>query len=267
MSDRLEQLVLSGELFQGGQGDGFGPEPSRSPGSSNAGSVPNTDDELGSDLSDNEGASVPSTAADAAGPERSGARTGPKGVIRDRDVQRAADKEAHKKRIRETNARMAKMALSTRTWDQDERARRKEERAAAIRRGELDSDDADSDDDDEEEAQAGAGPGQRQDTAAESAARDRRRAARFRELQRQQGRKVQLAGEDPGPDGAGKGRKRWFGHLREVDDKGYVAAIDSEEPDVPVVVHIYAKVSRKKSLRTIGLGFSLFVRRTWFPWI
>ena len=40
-----------------------------------------------------------------------------------------------------------------------------------------------------------------------------------------------------------KGR---FGHLREVGERGYVAAVESEERNVWIVVHIYDPVRRPR---------------------
>ena len=48
--------------------------------------------------------------------------------------------------------------------------------------------------------------------------------------------------------------ERWFGHLREVDERGYVAAIDNEVGDVPIVIHIYSKAVQQCNVLTSALA-------------
>ena len=47
---------------------------------------------------------------------------------------------------------------------------------------------------------------------------------------------------------------RWFGHLREVDERGYVSAIDNEHADVPIVIHIYSKAVAQCNVLTSSLA-------------
>jgi hypothetical protein len=60
------------------------------------------------------------------------------------------------------------------------------------------------------------------------------RRKRLQELQ------MQGSGERRGSDALGN---RVFGHLREVGVEGYVNAVEEEDEDVAVVVHLYERAS------------------------
>ncbi|KAE8215122.1 hypothetical protein CF327_g1571 [Tilletia walkeri] len=180
-----------------------------------------------------------------------GHNTGPKGVIRDQKDRAAADARSHADRIRSTNAALRKMALTANTVDEDERLQKKEAKASARRREKSPDRQrtgrkGDSEDEEDGGEKGVANGEDRVDpaAAAEFAARERRRAQRLEELQREADRKrARLLGTgfSPAPDPPAQRADVWFGHLREVDALGYVRATDDEREDVPVVVHIYEK--------------------------
>ncbi|KAI0320039.1 hypothetical protein OF83DRAFT_681953 [Amylostereum chailletii] len=120
--DRLEQLVLSGELFNGASRSS---SPARSaspdapwpPGSRS--DDDDDEDENGSDvLAEIEGTRAPAESI-GMGP----GRTGVKGVIRDRDEAAQRAREGRARDARELARRMEKTSLGGMTWAEEERAR------------------------------------------------------------------------------------------------------------------------------------------------
>ena len=241
MTDPLEQLILQGGL--GDHSDGLGPE-RRAHGKPSTPPELNTDDELGSDLDSS--SSHPTLAAslsaskdaekDIAGieairssqPQQSkrgpSNRTGPKGVIRDREIQSTLDRRMRNARVDAVNKGLKKVALSTNTWDEDLAMREVDKRAGDKQQSES----ADGRKDSTNETMA---------AIEDLRARERRRENRLQELQAQAASR--------GLGGGGKlvrGPTTWFGHLREVDAMGYADAIDRTEEDVWVVIHLYSKV-------------------------
>ncbi|QRW20997.1 phosducin-like protein [Rhizoctonia solani] len=203
MDAGLEELVLSGALFNKG-GDGEkSPQRSRS-----VSPTPNTDDELfGSDFSRPEspidapqahnsiGEYILLPATDVFSSHQGKTpcvifvagmgpgRTGVKGVIRDRAEARARENSKRAQEIAELNAKLEKTALTARTFKEDEVAKKLEE---------------------------------------EQDAKERYRRRRWREL------KERATGGSAG-----------FGHLREIGVHGFVDAVENERPQTWVVVHIY----------------------------
>ncbi|KAG9093862.1 hypothetical protein FRC07_011406, partial [Ceratobasidium sp. 392] len=120
MDAGLEELVLSGALFNGGEEGKKSPVRSRS-----VTPEPNTDDELfGSDIS------RPASPADGAQASSSigmgPGRTGVKGVIRDRAEARTRENARRAQEIAALNSQMEKAAITARTYKEDEEAARKE---------------------------------------------------------------------------------------------------------------------------------------------
>ncbi|KDN49194.1 thioredoxin-like protein, partial [Tilletiaria anomala UBC 951] len=230
MSDTLEQLMLQGAASKG---DGYGPERriNGDPSEDSDVSVPNTDDELGSDLSGNEEWGDREFAAKdvhggTGGSARRGApstRTGPKGVIHDRQVQDTIDKAKRQAQVNAINRRLECMALTTNTWEEDEKQRKSDARNRA--------DGANK----QAEKPSGENRCGQQASIEELAARERRREQRMNEI------KAQVAARSLGGSKVVRGPNTWFGHLREVDARGYVDAIDRTEDGTFVVIHIYSK--------------------------
>jgi hypothetical protein len=107
----LEAAALSGELFQPRRS----PSPARS---LSTASEPNTDDELGSDLSRPTSTSLSSHNA---APSRGGAQTGPKGVINDRDNQRHSDRLAQSaQRLQIVESQKKKTMLGVTSVEEDD---------------------------------------------------------------------------------------------------------------------------------------------------
>ncbi|KAL9937650.1 hypothetical protein V8E36_003195 [Tilletia maclaganii] len=208
--------------------------------------------EQGGGADDGDDGRAPALVQDADRMPRTGAgeghNTGPKGVIRDQRERAAANAHLQAERIRATNEALRKMALTANTAEDEERIRKREARNAEKashdrerRRSGSDSDHSAEDGDEKTTSADRVDPA----AAAEFAARERRRAQRLEELQREaERRRVSVMGVDAGtltlPPSAQR-TDAWFGHLREVDATGYVRATDDERPDVPVVVHIYEK--------------------------
>ncbi|KZV92653.1 thioredoxin-like protein [Exidia glandulosa HHB12029] len=125
----IEQLVLSGKLFNG-DGDGSR-SPPRSPSPDQVAQWPpdhpDTDEELfgGSD-NNSELGDEPKVPPEAQPQQESigmgPGRTGVKGVIRDRDEHEARARAKRMGEIQERNARMEKSALTARTFFEDEAA-------------------------------------------------------------------------------------------------------------------------------------------------
>ena len=249
-------------------------------------SAPNTDDELGSDLPDDDdgqdrdlfdhddddgGPSSRSAAAGASASqggikglmssrtarrgEEGASHTGPKGVLRDQQLRAQQQSAARAASIHATNRRMEGMALSSETYS-EQLEREKRERAAQLR-----SENADSDDDDAHGAVS-------QSAIADLQAKERRREMRIAELKSFHAARntALVSGHHPAstttsnpvaaatPSGKGGATDRWFGHLREVDERGYVAAIDNEQADVPIVIHIYSKAVAQCNVLTASLA-------------
>ncbi|KAG9087642.1 hypothetical protein FRC07_012772, partial [Ceratobasidium sp. 392] len=120
MDAGLEELVLSGALFNGGEEGKKSPVRSRS-----VTPEPNTDDELfGSDISR---PASPTDGAQASNSIGMGpGRTGVKGVIRDRAEARTRENARRAQEIAALNSQMEKAAITARTYKEDEEAARKE---------------------------------------------------------------------------------------------------------------------------------------------
>ncbi|CCF49613.1 hypothetical protein NDA11_003742 [Ustilago hordei] len=248
---------------------------------SDADDAPNTDDQLDSDLPDDEHdlyynnddddqhQHASSSAAAAGGSEREGgikglmssrtakrggegaSKTGPKGVLRDQQLRAQQESAARSAAVHATNRRMEGLALSSETYTQ-QAEREKREQAARLRR-----ENADSDDDDVAVSQ---------EAIADLQAKERRREMRIAELKSYNaarnsalvsGNPASAVGATVAPPtaAAGKGASnRWFGHLREVDERGYVSAIDIEHADVPIVIHIYSKAVAQCNVLTASLA-------------
>lgn len=243
---------------------------------SDADDAPNTDDELGSDLPDDEHdlyhnddddddhhASSSGTGARSGGEggikglmssrtanrgEEGATHTGPKGVLRDQQLRAHQESAARSAAIHATNRRMEGLALTSETYTQQVE-REKRERADRLRRENADSDDEDV--------------AVSQEAIADLQAKERRREMRIAELKSFSnarnsalisGNPASAAGATITP-AAGRGTSdRWFGHLREVDERGYVSAIDNEHADVPVVIHIYSKAVAQCNALTASLA-------------
>lgn len=240
-------------------------------------SAPNTDDELGSDLPDEDDeadlyhhddddgpvshgrtASAASTgnqggikglmnSRTASRGEEGATKTGPKGVLRDQQLQAQQQSAARSAAVHATNRKMMGMALSSETYTQQVE-REKREQAERLRLENADSDD---------EAAVS------QTAIADLQAKERRREARIAELKSySSARNSALISGDPlAPPTANSGiggtvgaKDRWFGHLREVDERGYVSAIDNEHKDVPIVIHIYSKAVAQCNSLTSSLA-------------
>lgn len=256
-------------------------------------SAPNTDDELGSDLpdddngadrdlydhdDDDDGALHSSAGGADAGAgagassdrgikglmssrtanrgEEGATNTGPKGVLRDRQLRAQQESAARSASIHATNRRMESLALSSETYS-EQLQREKREQAAQLYR-----DNADSDDDEVAVSQS---------AIADLQAKERRREMRIAELKSFHAARNSslISGHNPissssnttvpttGAAATSAGSvaaDRWFGHLREVDERGYVSAIDNEHADVPIVIHIYSKAVAQCNLLTSSLA-------------
>ncbi|PWZ02118.1 thioredoxin-like protein [Testicularia cyperi] len=263
----------------------------------------NTDDELGSDLPDDNGndaedhdlyhrddldddelgagSSSAAKPTDVSNPasfkgllssktQTSGGKgasnTGPKGVLRDQRSRAQQDHVARIAAIHSTNQRMEKLAFSSETYA-EQMDREKREAAARLRAENRDSDDEPHADDDNELE------GVSRSAIADLRAKEKRREMRIAELKAFHHTKQQalLSGSQPPTQlaiprstqmttgggvggGSGAAADRWFGHLREVDERGYVSAIDSEDPHVSVVIHIYSKAVEECNILTHTLA-------------
>lgn len=252
--DALAQAILNPTSL----GDGFGPE-ARSKGEADELNdlvlqEPTTDDELGSDLDDDddddEGVSSkpklssrnrvkPSYTSASRRIATSNARTGPKGVLRDRHESDQAALKAQ----REALIRNKKLDFSTLTIEDEEKLKRKEEREEMRRRGEIDSDD--QEEDEERNQTQTTTSTKEEDLEIQNLRRKRLEELKMREremrmtsqgLQQQRRRGLMSGAVSSG---------RWFGHLREVDEKGFVKAVEEDGEGTWVVVHIYGKVSER----------------------
>ncbi|ETS61653.1 hypothetical protein PaG_04149 [Moesziomyces aphidis] len=221
-------------------------------------SAPNTDDELGSDLShhdddrhlyqrDDEDDLPASSTSPRGGDAVKGVQnsrtanrgaegatnTGPKGVLRDQQLRAAQESAARSAAVHATNRRMESLALSSETYTQQVERERRE---AALRlQHELD--------DDQHTVS--------REAIADLQAKERRREARIAELKAFH---ASRSAADPTASAGVGSNERWFGHLREVDERGYVAAIDNELHDVPIVIHIYSKAVEQCNVLTAALA-------------
>ncbi|EPQ29375.1 uncharacterized protein PFL1_03130 [Pseudozyma flocculosa PF-1] len=251
-TDPLETAILQGvdAPDRAADADDRGPQARAAYNHERHSSPPNTDDELGSDLpsdDDDDDAGGPGGRPSRTEPSRlssqiGAANTGPKGVINDHKMQALQARAERAERVHQTNAQMEKMSFQTETWDQQQARERSE---AKLRRQ---RENADSDDDGAE----GEGAGVSAAAIADLRAKEKRREQRIAEL-KNQGRQSKrfsfqtalggggVGGQAQAGAGPGAGSDRWFGHLREVDERGYVAAIDKEDRTTPVVIHIYSR--------------------------
>ena len=217
-------------------------------------SAPNTDDELGSDLpdddnddydhDDDDGTALSAAASGSGGGgikglqssrtanrgEEGATNTGPKGVLRDQQLRAQQESAARTASVHATNRKLESMALSSETYTQ-QLAREKREQAARLHKENLDSDDE----------------GVSQAAIADLQAKERRREMRIAELKAFQARPTPTSTEATNTD-------RYFGHLREVDERGYVSAIDNEDTSVTIVIHIYSKAVAQCNLLTASLA-------------
>lgn len=194
--DKLETAALNGELFN----------PHRSPSPARSLSPePNTDDELGSDIS------RPTSPTDRTAPQQfapppraDGAQTGPKGVITDRKNQRLADRLAQETQRLQVIEAQQRKALTGSTSQREDELR---ERERLLKESEEDG-----------------------------LAREQWRAQRRAELEAEKygGEKYQ---DYPGTRGIQNGRGQ--GGLREVGMEGYLEAV--ERPGWAVIL-IYEPV-------------------------
>ncbi len=231
--DPLEKAILEGGISQS---DGFGPERRRDGHDpEEPDSAPNTDDELGSALSDDGAEPLHDDLAALQDAEQASdlratnagrkggpsTNTGPKGVLNDKRTQERLAANRRNDQVNAVNARLQGMALNANTWDEEEKQRRAEAKAK---------------DGGQPAAPAAKAPSKDQASIEELAARERRREARIAELKERM--------SSAGGRGAKvvRGPSTWFGHLREVDAAGYADAIDKTEETTMVVVHIYSKV-------------------------
>jgi hypothetical protein len=157
----------------------------------------------------------------------SGHNTGVKGVRNDARRHEEAQRALRGDQIRDTNERMSRKALGKfRTWKEDEA-------------------------DQKREAEAGVKPGEIVPPQNDLREIRQRRLDSFKsQAASNEARRKKMAGEeDAGGVGGGVGNS-FFGHLREVGPDQYANAIDAEDPNVFVVVHIYVKVREKATLYT-----------------
>ncbi|KAF8580270.1 thioredoxin-like protein [Ramaria rubella] len=120
----LDDLVLSGALFSNSRNVSPVRSPSRSPSPDPL--FPSNDDFTDSDVSLSPTESKPNL-ADVPGESHMGlGRTGVKGVIRDRNEAVSLERTKRAQGIKETNRRMEKMALTARTYAEDEETRLRE---------------------------------------------------------------------------------------------------------------------------------------------
>lgn len=160
------------------------------------------------------------------GPQ-AGYNTGVKGVRSDAKRHEEVQRALRADQVRAKNERMESMALGkSRTWEEEEADRRNEAEQglkpgqAASRSGK------DCGDDDDEELEV---------------IRQRRLGTLKSQAASNEARRRKMAGEEESDQSTGAGGM--FGHLREVGADSYANAIDTEDKNTFVVVHIYVKVS------------------------
>lgn len=160
---------------------------------------------------------------------RSGPNTGVKGVRNDAQRYTQVQRAIRADRLQRNNERLQSKALGkNRTWEQDE-ADQKREAEQGLKPGQqiqVDSDNEGREEDDELRE-----------------IRQRRLDALQSQAVSNEARRRKLAGEDEASQGTRSGGNLgFFGHLREVGADQYAYAIDTEDKNVFVVVHIYVKV-------------------------
>lgn len=127
MPDILEELVLSGVLFQNTH------PPSRPHSPLSFTPSPNADDELFGDLSYDAGSfggAGSNSYEPAPAPEPVGmgpGRTGVKGVIRDRNEARARDRLRQREEMRDMKRKMERTAITGKTYAEEERLKQRQE--------------------------------------------------------------------------------------------------------------------------------------------
>lgn len=219
--DVLEELVLSGALFNGRGGDDSPRRGGGSPSSSRSASpdpfpVPAQYDSDGegqgtSYVGNRQSSSTTAAAAAAASADEpiglGPGRTGVKGVIRDRDEARSRDLERIQKEMEDLAVRQQKMDFSVPSYLE-----------------ELDS---------TASASKGGAEDQKREGDAWGGVEEWRRR-RTEELK---------AGGRTGGGGGVNGGGILYGHLREVGVGGFVEAVEKVPKEVWVVVHIYDGVS------------------------
>ncbi|KAF8938414.1 hypothetical protein BGZ58_000938 [Dissophora ornata] len=173
------------------------------------------DGKTSSRLGRNNNSSSATTAAPAtaAYPERdTGANTGPKGVIADQKYHQQQQLQERRSTHQAYNARMLAKAPMTTTYRQDRERERQEMEAQGL----LEKDETEdllAEDQDEK------------------AILERIRGNRLKDMKWSAN-----AGKAAGRGGS---RKKLFGSLMEMNAAQYVNAIDTEEKDVTVIIHIY----------------------------
>jgi hypothetical protein len=156
------------------------------------------------------------------GPQ-TGHNTGVKGVRSDAQRHAQVQKALRADQVRATNERLEGMASGkNRTWEEDE-ADRKREAEMGLKPGQSSRN---SDDEDDEELRA---------------IRQRRLGTLQSQAASNEARRRKMAGEDESNQSTSTGGM--YGHLREVGVDQYAHAIDAEDSNTFVVVHIYVKVS------------------------
>lgn len=213
MTDPLEAAILNGSLFRGPRT----PSPTRS--ASTASNTPSPSPSR---------SSSPQLSPSISAPTRStGPQTGPKGVRADRDAFESDKRAQRRRNVNETNRKMERMAIRAGTSEEQE-AMDRIQREERDRRA------------DHERRAAG----EEEDEDEDQAAMQRYRAQRMAELQ---GR----AAGSGAAKASSNGNAAYYGHLREVDAKGYLKAVDEAESSTTgaVVVHIYSKVRASRSRR------------------
>ncbi|CDW96823.1 hypothetical protein [Sporisorium scitamineum] len=166
--------------------------------------------------------------------------TGPKGVLRDRQLRAQQDSAARTASIHATNRKMQSMALSSETYT-EQVARLQREQAARLQRENLDSDDDDHD-------------AVSQTAIADLQAKERRREMRIAELKSFHAARNSALISGQHASNKVQTSDRYFGHLREVDERGYVSSIDNEDPSVTIVIHIYSKAVAQCNALTASLA-------------
>ncbi|KAJ9475155.1 Phosducin domain-containing protein [Pseudozyma hubeiensis] len=218
------------------------------------GSAHNTDDELGSDLPSDDDDDLYANDEDGAGGaheshsrtassglrglqssrtanrgEEGATHTGPKGVLRDRQLRAQQESSTRAANVNAINRKMESVAMTSESYNEQVA---REKREAALQQ----NDDQD-------------------DTASRSAiadlqAKERRKEQRIAELKSFHSTNPAATTLHSNP----VAKDRYFGHLREVDERGYVSAIDNEDPRVPVVIHIYSKAVAQCNMLTNSLS-------------
>ncbi|KAK7438489.1 hypothetical protein VKT23_018104, partial [Stygiomarasmius scandens] len=205
LSDNIEALVLSGELFNPSSSNSRPSSPHDSDHSNNDEEDKGWHDEelknkLASDTNLPASGNPNTNPSIGMGP----GRTGVKGVIRDEQESRALESAQRRKEIEEMNKKMEKANLGGKTYLEEER-----ERARSILKqgGDIEK--------------AGIDP------------------LILRELSSQRQTREKERGDRERTDVFGRAKEGRFGHLREVGVHNFVSAVEKEARGVWVVVHLY----------------------------